>query len=109
MSLELRPYNVTALAVTPGFLRSEAMLDYFGVSEANWREGAKTDPHFIASESPYFVGRAVAALAGDPSVAQKSGQALSSWALGREYGFSDLDGSRPDWGRYFKENVEGKG
>jgi NAD(P)-dependent dehydrogenase (short-subunit alcohol dehydrogenase family) len=108
MAQELRPYNVTALALTPGFLRSEAMLDYFGVSEANWRTGAEKDPHFIASESPYFVGRAVAALAADPAVAQKSGRALSSWALAHEYGFSDLDGSRPDWGTYFIENLARK-
>jgi NAD(P)-dependent dehydrogenase (short-subunit alcohol dehydrogenase family) len=105
MAQELRPYNVTALAVTPGFLRSEAMLDHFGVSEANWQEGAKKDPHFIASETPYFIGRAVAALASDPAVAQRTGQALSSWSLAHEYGFNDIDGRRPDWGRYFKEHV----
>ncbi len=108
MAQELRPHNVTALAITPGFLRSEAMLDYFEVSEANWRDGAKKDPHFIASESPYFVGRAVAALAADPLVAEKSGKALSSWTLGREYGFTDLDGSRPDWGLYYEEHIKGK-
>jgi NAD(P)-dependent dehydrogenase (short-subunit alcohol dehydrogenase family) len=103
---ELRPHSITALALTPGFLRSEAMLDLFGVTEANWQDGAKKDPHFIASETPYFVGRAVAALAADPHVSAKAGQALSSWGLAREYGFTDIDGRRPDWGRYFEEHVE---
>jgi NAD(P)-dependent dehydrogenase (short-subunit alcohol dehydrogenase family) len=78
MAEDLRPHGVTALAVTPGFLRSEAMLDHFGVTEENWREGAKQDPHFIASETPYYIGRAVAALASDPQVAEKSGETLSS-------------------------------
>ncbi|GAB4436335.1 MAG: SDR family oxidoreductase [Chloroflexi bacterium OHK40] len=100
MAEELRPHQVTALAVTPGFLRSEAMLEYFGVSEANWQEGAKKDPHFIASESPFYVGRAVAALAADPEVSRKSGRALSSWGLAEEYGFLDLDGRQPHWGRH---------
>lgn len=101
MSRDLRDTNVTALALTPGFLRSEEMLDHFGVSEANWREGAQRDPHFIASETPSYVGRAVAALAADPHVARKRGRVFSSWALAREYGFTDLDGSRPHWGDYF--------
>lgn len=105
MAEELRPYNVTALAVTPGFLRSEAMLDHFGVTEANWQDGAKQDPHFIASETPFFVGRAIAALAADPNVAQKSGSAFSSWSLMEEYGFTDIDGRQPNWGKYFKEHV----
>ena len=106
MAEELRAYNVTALAVTPGFLRSEAMLEHFGVSEANWQEGAKKEPHFIASETPYFVGRAVAALAADPNVLQKTGRVFSSWGLSDEYGFTDIDGRRPHWGRYFAESVE---
>jgi NAD(P)-dependent dehydrogenase (short-subunit alcohol dehydrogenase family) len=105
MAEELRPHNVTALALTPGFLRSEAMLEHFGVSEANWRDGAAKDQHFIASETPYFVGRAVAALASDPNVAKKSGGVFSSWDLSDEYGFSDIDGNRPHWGRYFATNV----
>ena len=104
MSEELRPHNVTALAVTPGFLRSEAMLDHFGVTEANWQEGAKKDPHFIASETPYYVGRAVAALAADPNVSQKSGNAFSSWDLALEYGFKDIDGRQPNWGKYYEEH-----
>jgi NAD(P)-dependent dehydrogenase (short-subunit alcohol dehydrogenase family) len=105
MAEELRPHHITALAVTPGFLRSEAMLDHFGVTEANWQEGAKKDPHFIASETPFYVGRAIAALAADPKLAQKSGGAFSSWGLGEEYGFSDIDGRQPNWGKYFAAHV----
>ncbi len=105
MGEELRPHGVVALAVTPGFLRSEAMLDHFGVTEANWQEGAKRDRHFIASETPYFVGRAVAALAADPNVAQKTGGVYASWTLSDEYGFIDIDGNRPHWGRYYDEHV----
>ncbi len=105
MAEELRPHGVTALALTPGFLRSEAMLDHFGVTEANWQEGAQRDPHFIASETPFFVGRAVAALAADPDVARKAGGVYSSWGLARDYGFTDRDGRRPDWGAYFAEHV----
>lgn len=96
MAEELRPYGVTALALTPGFLRSEAMLDRFGVTEANWQDGAKVDPHFIASETPYFVGRAVAALAVDPDVFRRSGGVYSSWGLSDEYGFTDIDGRTGD-------------
>lgn len=105
MAADLRPHDVTALAVTPGFLRSEAMLDHFGVTEENWRDGAKKDPHFIASETPYYVGRAVAALACDPRVAEKAGKALTSWDLAREYGFTDVDGRQPHWGEYFAAHV----
>jgi NAD(P)-dependent dehydrogenase (short-subunit alcohol dehydrogenase family) len=99
---DLREHGVAAVAVSPGFLRSEMMLEHFGVTEENWRDGAERDPHFIASETPRFVGRAVAALAADPNVMDKTGQALSSWKLSREYGFTDLDGSRPDWGEYVR-------
>ena len=101
MSRDLKETHITALALTPGFLRSEEMLDHFGVSESNWRDGAAKDPHFIASETPSYVGRAVAALAADPDVARKRGQVWSSWQLAREYGFTDLDGSQPHWGEYF--------
>jgi NAD(P)-dependent dehydrogenase (short-subunit alcohol dehydrogenase family) len=104
---ELRPHGVTALALTPGFLRSEAVLDHFGVTEDNWRDGIAKDRHFAASETPRFVGRAVVALASDPAVARFSGQALSSWELAREYGFDDVDGSRPDWGAHYAEHVAG--
>ncbi|WP_373048581.1 SDR family oxidoreductase [Vulgatibacter sp.] len=103
LSRELRKTKVTALAVTPGFLRSESMLDLFGVTEANWRQAAEThSPDFISSETPYFVGRAVAALAADPTVRAKAGRVYSSWVLSREYGFDDIDGARPDWGVYFE-------
>lgn len=105
MNEDLRPHGVVALAVTPGFLRSEEMLDYFGVTEANWKDATKKDKHFIASETPYFVGRAVAALAADPNVAKKAGGVYASWTLSDEYGFTDIDGNRPHWGRYFAEHV----
>jgi hypothetical protein len=81
------------------------MLDHFGVTEANWQEGAQRDPHFIASETPFFVGRAVAALAADPDVTRKAGGVYSSWGLARDYAFTDIDGRRPDWGAYFAEHV----
>jgi NAD(P)-dependent dehydrogenase (short-subunit alcohol dehydrogenase family) len=100
---ELRRKNVAALAVTPGFLRSEAMLEHFGVTEETWREGAKKDPNFIASETPLFVGRAVASLAADPDVMRKTGRVFSSWDLSVEYGFTDGDGERPHWGKHFRE------
>jgi NAD(P)-dependent dehydrogenase (short-subunit alcohol dehydrogenase family) len=98
MAAELRPHCVAAVAITPGFLRSETMLERFGVTEENWREGGKKDRNFLESESPLFVGRAVVALAGDPAILERSGQLFSSWELGREYRFTDADGRRPDWG-----------
>ncbi|MBM7565114.1 SDR family oxidoreductase [Paenibacillus sacheonensis] len=104
MAADLAPHRVTALALTPGFLRSEAMLDHFGVTEENWRDGAARDVHFLQSETPAFVGQAAAALAADPNVHAKSGQALTSWGLSEEYGFADADGSRPHWGRYAAEH-----
>lgn len=103
MAWELRRKNITALALTPGFLRSEEMLTIFGVTEENWRDGAKVEPHFIASETPMFVGRAVAALAADPNVATKTGRVFSSWELSDEYGFIDADGNTPHWGRYWEK------
>ncbi|MDB5073965.1 MAG: short chain dehydrogenase family protein [Chloroflexi bacterium] len=108
MAEDLRPHKITALAVTPGFLRSEAMLDYFGVTEETWRGGIQKDPHFAASETPYFLGRAVAALAADPNVADKAGKTLASWDLAREYGLRDVDGRQPHWGEYFAEHVANK-
>jgi NAD(P)-dependent dehydrogenase (short-subunit alcohol dehydrogenase family) len=99
MATELKAHGVAAVAVTPGFLRSESMLEGKGVKEANWRDGARNDPNFLESESPLFVGRAVAALAHDPNVLARSGQLLSSWELAREYKFTDYDGRQPDWGR----------
>jgi NAD(P)-dependent dehydrogenase (short-subunit alcohol dehydrogenase family) len=103
MAYELRKTQITALAVTPGFLRSEAMLDNFGVKEENWRDAGKKHPDFLHSETPLFVGRALAALAADPNVKKKSGQVFSSWDLSDEYGFTDADGGRPHWGRHFAE------
>jgi NAD(P)-dependent dehydrogenase (short-subunit alcohol dehydrogenase family) len=100
---ELEPHDATALALTPGWLRSEAMLDAYGVTEANWRDATKVSPHFAISESPAFVGRAVVALAADGDVARWNGQSLSSGQLARVYGFTDLDGSRPDAWRYLVE------
>jgi NAD(P)-dependent dehydrogenase (short-subunit alcohol dehydrogenase family) len=104
---ELAPHGVGSVALTPGFLRSEAMLDHFGVDEQHWREAVAQDPHFALSETPAYVGRAAAALATDPDVMRWSGQALSSWALARQYGFRDDDGSQPDWGRWFDDVVLG--
>jgi NAD(P)-dependent dehydrogenase (short-subunit alcohol dehydrogenase family) len=98
---ELRGKNVAAVALTPGFLRSEAMLEHFGVTEANWQEAAKKEPGFLASETPLFAGHAVAAFAADPNIMKKSGRVFSSWNLSDEYGFCDADGRRPHWGRYF--------
>jgi NAD(P)-dependent dehydrogenase (short-subunit alcohol dehydrogenase family) len=100
MATELKPHRVAALAVTPGFLRSESMLERFGVTEENWRDGGKKDSNFLVSESPLYVGRAVAALAADPKVLARTGHLLSSWQLARDYGFTDADGRRPDWGRH---------
>jgi NAD(P)-dependent dehydrogenase (short-subunit alcohol dehydrogenase family) len=102
---ELRPHGVAAVAVTPGFLRSEAVLDHFGVSEANWRDGVTKDRHFAASETPRYVGRGVAALAADPDVLAVSGRTLTSWGLAAHYGFTDVDGARPDWGTHYREQV----
>jgi NAD(P)-dependent dehydrogenase (short-subunit alcohol dehydrogenase family) len=101
---ELAPHGGTAVALTPGWLRSEMMLDNFRVSEENWRDAAAISPHFAAiSESPRFVGRAVAALAADRDVARRNGGSFSSGGLAREYGFTDVDGSRPDCWRYMVE------
>ncbi|MEV6945077.1 SDR family oxidoreductase [Streptomyces sp. NPDC051172] len=100
---ELGPRGATALALTPGWLRSEIMLDQFGVREDNWRDALESVPHFAISETPRYVGRAVAALAADPDVARWNGASVSSGSLAREYGFTDLDGSRPDAWRYIVE------
>jgi NAD(P)-dependent dehydrogenase (short-subunit alcohol dehydrogenase family) len=97
---ELAPYRIAVMAVTPGFLRSESMLQNLGVTEDNWRDAGKKDPNFLESESPLFVGRAIAALAADPKVQDRTGMLFSSWELGRDYRLSDYDGRRPDWGRH---------
>ena len=100
---ELGPRGATAVALSPGWLRSEAMLDAYGVTEANWREATRKQPHFAITETPRFVGRAVAALAADPDRARWTGQSLSSGQLAKIYGFTDVDGSRPDAWRYLVE------
>lgn len=100
---ELQPHGATAVSLTPGWLRSEAMLEAYGVSESNWRDAAARSPHFAISESPAFVGRAVAALARDPDVSRWNGKSLSSGQLAQVYGYTDLDGSRPDAWRYVME------
>jgi NAD(P)-dependent dehydrogenase (short-subunit alcohol dehydrogenase family) len=101
---ELAPHGCTAVALTPGWMRSEMMLEHYGVTEANWRDGAATNPHFAAiSESPRFVGRAVAALAADPDVHRRNGGSFSSGGMARDYGFTDVDGSQPDCWRYLVE------
>jgi NAD(P)-dependent dehydrogenase (short-subunit alcohol dehydrogenase family) len=104
---ELAPHGCTAVALTPGWLRSEMMLERYGVTEASWRSANRGNPHFVAiSESPLFVGRAVAALAADPDVARRNGGSFSSGELAREYGFTDADGSQPDCWRYMVEVME---
>ncbi len=105
LSQELAGRGVTALAVTPGFLRSEWMLDHFGVSEANWRDAAEKVKEFIASETPLFVGRCIAALAADPAVERKNGRVFASWDLAEEYGVNDADGSRPHFVRWLREHM----
>ncbi len=100
---ELAPHGCTAVALTPGWLRSEMMLDAFGVGESNWRDALAAQPHFVISETPRYVGRAVAHLAADPEVGRFNGRSLSSGGLAKEYGFTDLDGSQPDAWRYLVE------
>jgi NAD(P)-dependent dehydrogenase (short-subunit alcohol dehydrogenase family) len=104
---DLAPHGCVAVALTPGWMRSEMMLENYRVTEANWRDGAATNPHFAAiSESPRFVGRAVAALAADPELQRRNGGSYSSGGLAREYGFTDIDGSQPDCWRYLVEVQE---
>jgi NAD(P)-dependent dehydrogenase (short-subunit alcohol dehydrogenase family) len=118
MARELRKRDIVSVALTPGFLRSEAVLDHFGVKEANWKDVDKNKKKnsranskdqndsaddFMVSESPRFVGRAVVALAADPLVKKKTGRVFSSWALAREYGYTDLDGTQPHWGNHAKK------
>ncbi|MFF9177373.1 SDR family oxidoreductase [Streptomyces sp. NPDC014793] len=105
---ELGPRGASAVALTPGWMRSEIMLEAYGVREDNWRDALDREPHFAISETPRYTGRAVAALAADPEVSRFNGQSLSSGGLARVYGFTDLDGSRPDAWRYLAE-VQGPG
>jgi NAD(P)-dependent dehydrogenase (short-subunit alcohol dehydrogenase family) len=102
-SKEIAEHGGTAVALTPGWLRSEMMLDAYGVTEQNWRDATADQPHFAISETPAYVGRAVAALAADPDRARWNGRSTSSGELAQVYGFTDLDGSRPDAWRYLVE------
>ena len=104
-SEELWNHNIAALALTPGFLRSEAVLEHFGVSEENWRDAVEQDPYFAASESPTFIGRAVVALASDQNIRRRSGGIFSTRQLAEEYDFTDKDGATPDWGSNFPREV----
>jgi NAD(P)-dependent dehydrogenase (short-subunit alcohol dehydrogenase family) len=103
---DLAPYGATAVSLTPGWMRSEMMLDIYGVTEQTWKDATAKTPHFIISESPRFVGRAVVALAADPGRARWTGESLSSGGLARVYGFTDIDGSQPDCWRYLREVQE---
>ncbi|MFI0789612.1 SDR family oxidoreductase [Streptomyces lydicus] len=107
LAAELTEHGGTAVSLTPGFLRSEEMLDHFGVTEETWREAVAQEPHFAIAESPALIGRAVRALAADPERARWTGQSLSSGGLAKEYGFTDTDGSRPDCFGYFEDVVFG--
>jgi NAD(P)-dependent dehydrogenase (short-subunit alcohol dehydrogenase family) len=100
-TLEADKNSITVVALTPGFLRSEEMLDHFGVSKETWQEAVKKDPYFAESETPHYIGRAVVALASDPNVHEKNGKALATWHLSREYNFKDIDGRQPHWQEFF--------
>ncbi|SFE51772.1 NAD(P)-dependent dehydrogenase, short-chain alcohol dehydrogenase family [Paenibacillus catalpae] len=106
LAQEVKPYECAAVSLTPGWLRSEIMLEHFKVTEENWQHAASEEPHFLISESPRYVGRAVAALAGDPDVTRWNGQSLSSGQLAQVYGFTDVDGSRPNCMPYLVEVME---
>lgn len=106
MAWELRNKGINVVAVTPGFLRSEAMLDHFGVTEENWQDGGKKDPDFLASESPFFVGRCIAKLCAENDLSAINGKVLSSWDIARQYAINDVDGTRPDWGHHFKSKYK---
>ncbi len=111
MAEELYKHGVASIALTPGFMRTEWMLEHYGATEDNWREVAETNEEarrfgFISSETPNVVGRAIAALAADPKVLEKSGGVYASWKLADEYGFTDIDGSRPRWGEFAAENFK---
>lgn len=103
LAVELTPHGVTVLTVSPGFLRSEQMLDHFGVTEGTWRDGIAKDEHFAFSETPALLGRGLAALVADPTHARFSGAVLGSWDLMHEYDVHDTDGTQPDWGAHARE------
>ncbi len=106
LATELHKKKITALALTPGFIRSEAMLEYMGVTEANWKDAVKKRPDFSESETPFYVGRAVVALATDPRVFKKTGRVYAAWDLGPEYGFTDVDGRQPDIRTWIEKNMK---
>lgn len=103
LTAELAGTALTAVAVTPGWLRSEAMLEHYGVTEPTWRDAIGKEPHFCISESPSFVGRGIAALAGDRGLARYAGRVLTSYDLAKTYGVTDIDGSQPDCWRHVVE------
>jgi NAD(P)-dependent dehydrogenase (short-subunit alcohol dehydrogenase family) len=103
LAAELADSGCTAVGVTPGWMRSEQMLDNFGVTEANWRDALERVPHFCSSETPTYTGRAVAALAADPDIGRYAGRVLSTAELARTYGVTDVDGTQPDCWRYLVE------
>ncbi len=103
---DLRPHGVAALAISPGFLRSEAMLELFGVTAETWRDAIAQDEHFAFSETPHYLGRAIAALAADPDRMRHSGTTTATWELYAEYGFTDLDGTQPDWGHHARVDLQ---
>ncbi|MGL4609155.1 MAG: SDR family oxidoreductase [Trueperaceae bacterium] len=104
LNMQLIPANkITVVSLTPGFLRSEEMLEHFGVTAETWQEAVKKDPYFAESETPHYIGRAVVALASDPNVNEKHGKALATWHLSREYGFKDIDGRQPHWQEFFEK------
>ncbi|MBS1811393.1 MAG: SDR family NAD(P)-dependent oxidoreductase [Acidobacteria bacterium] len=105
LATELKKYKISAVALTPGFIRSEAMLDYFGVTEANWQDAVKKRPDFGESETPFYTGRAVVALATDRKIVKKSGRVFAAWDLGPEYGFTDVDGRQPNMKQWLMENM----
>jgi Dehydrogenases with different specificities (related to short-chain alcohol dehydrogenases) len=105
LAQELKPHGCAAVSLTPGWMRSEIMLELFGISEDNWREGGKQDPHFLISETPRYTGRAIAALASDPEVRRWNGRSLSSGELAEVYGFTDIDGSRPNFDELYREVI----
>jgi NAD(P)-dependent dehydrogenase (short-subunit alcohol dehydrogenase family) len=105
LATELHKHHIAAMALTPGFLRSEAMLDHFGVTEATWQDAVAERPDFAESETPFYVGRAVAALAADPNVLQKTGRVYAAWDLGPAYGFTDVDGRQPNMRRWIETHM----
>lgn len=103
---EVADYQATAVSLSPGWIRSEAMLEHFGVTEENWRDGTAIDPHFCISETPHYVARCAAALAADKDRGRFNGQSLASWSLGPTYGVTDLDGTQPNMLTYHREVIE---